>query len=101
MFFSFVVVIYVIILIEVNLMMISPETYSEDFQEETMENLIKERDRLLNKLKKYEKGDFDKSIIMNPSPEVIYQCNCDYLIEIINIIKRKVQENEFSFDNFE
>ena len=55
MFFSFVVVIYVIILIEVNLMMISPETYSEDFQEETMENLIKERDRLLNKLKNMKK----------------------------------------------
>ena len=35
-------------------MMISPEAYSGDFQEEIMENLIKERNRLLNKLKKYE-----------------------------------------------
>lgn len=75
-------------------MMISPEAYASMFENADYLKLMKERDRLIAALRKFEKkeraGDRsgDEWMIM-PSPAVIYQMNLEYLAAICQLMHQK------------
>lgn len=80
-------------------MMICPETYIESLKDYSFEELIKERDRLIRDIKRYErlekKGDrTGEEWMYRPSPEVVYQMNLDYLSALLKLIKEKYNKEQ-------
>ena len=74
-------------------MMISPYLYREEQENKSYKELLKEREGLLKEIIEFE-GNLDKSAgddleITCPSPEVIYQCNLQYLSELCDLIAEK------------
>lgn len=71
-------------------MMMGPGAYVNEHENDTLEEMIEERDRLISEIKQYEnKGRKDAGIMRQPSPEMIYQFNHLYLSEICNMIYEK------------
>ena len=73
-------------------MMISPYTFANQYSECTYKELLKVRDELLEEIYDFEKGDKDNIALEEmvcPSPEVVYQCNLEYLSEICKMIALK------------
>ena len=71
-------------------MMISPETYINTQKRKTYKELLKERNKLINDIKNFESGNIENSnLIIEPAPEVIYQCNLMYLGELCKLILEK------------
>lgn len=71
-------------------MMISPEYYRSTIENHSLEELIKERDELLEEIRRFEQKRISyEEYCRAPSPDVIYQCNNMYLIEIIDLINQK------------
>lgn len=77
-------------------MMISPEGYMETIKNFTVEQLVKERNKLIRKLHRFEKKSDDENleIMIHPSPDVVYQCNNEYLIKVTELINIKFQETQ-------
>lgn len=74
-------------------MMISPKGYIEEQKNKTYKELLKERDSLLKEIEKFENHDIPKEDYMiDPSPEVVYQCNLQYLGELLNLISKVYNE---------
>lgn len=76
------------------IMMISPEGYISQFENATYEEMIKERDRLIRYIRKYEKlekaGDrTGVDWMIRPSPDVQYQMYLEYLSELCALMKEK------------
>ena len=67
-------------------MMIDPKGFVETLKEEPYERLIKERDRLIRSIRRFEKeereGCSEGEIVMCPSPDVIYQMELQYLSKL-------------------
>ena len=75
-------------------MMISPEGYIAQLKDSSYTELIKERDELIESIRKFEKAEmaFDRSDPawgMCPSPDVQYQCNLEYLAELCSSMQEK------------
>ena len=74
-------------------MMISPEKYIKELENAEYLELIKERDRLISRVKSFEKNEMagNRSFEwdMNPSPDVKYQCNLYYLAHLCNFMREK------------
>ncbi|MDD4548075.1 MAG: hypothetical protein PHI05_04980 [Bacilli bacterium] len=72
-------------------MMISPAIYKEQIEKLCLGELLKERNKIIRDIRRFEKTkDMDSfEIIMNPSPAVVYQCNNDYLVEVTKVINEK------------
>ena len=63
--------------------MISPQGYVSEQKGKSYDELIRERVRLLEMICRFEQlGDKSEIFQMSPSPEVIYQCNLQYLAEL-------------------
>ena len=82
-------------------MMISPGMYIESIKDKSYDDLLKERDSLMKKIRHFEKGADQKDlkydfVIVSPSPEVKYQVNLLYLGKLCELIsdvyKAKVWE---------
>lgn len=74
-------------------MMISPKTFRGAFENATLEEIIKERDKLIREIRRYEKGKTSlDEITMDPSPEVVYMMNNLYLAELCHLIHEKHQD---------
>ena len=76
--------------------MINPKTYSQSIRNESLLELKKERNRLIEEIMEYENAMNDDNIIMigNPDPETIYLNNHLYLAEVCRLIgERLSQEN--------
>ena len=76
--------------------MIAPQSYVDDLEGESYEQMIKERDKLIREIRHFEKH---REEIMNseeaqicPSPDVIYQWNLDALGFLCMSISRKFNE---------
>ena len=68
-------------------MMMSPDAYAENIKDLTYGELVNERNRLIRSLQKFENNDItDKEKLIDPSPEVVYQCNNWYLIEVTKLL---------------
>lgn len=79
-------------------MMICPEFYMEQIKDSNLQQLLKERNRLIRELRKFEKqkdSDEKEAIRMHPSPEVVYHFNNEYLIKVIEQINIKMKEEYF------
>lgn len=75
-------------------MMISPERFEEHWERESYPELIRERDRLIDFLRDFEKKEMagdrsDPAWRMHPSPEVQYQVYFDYLAVLCGVMHRK------------
>jgi len=71
-------------------MMISPDVYISDKKDMSYKELLKERDILLKEIYDFENDKIpDENYIINPSPEVIYQCNLRYLVKLCELIAEK------------
>ena len=77
-------------------MMISPEIFIEEQKDKTYQELLVERNKLIREIKQYESGEEPEHIIINPSPDVRYQCNLEYLAKICELIARKFNEEKMS-----
>jgi hypothetical protein len=78
-------------------MMISPETYIMDHENDSFEELIKERDYLAKEIKKLEKIVYsdekkDSSWLVKPGPDVRYQMYLEYLAKLCKFISTKYNE---------
>ncbi len=88
-------------------MMISPEAYAEELKADSLQNLIKERDELLDYIQNFEKNciDFQKRELIfsgdgwniHPSPDVMYQAYLEYLAKVSVAISNKFNQ-EFESD---
>ena len=75
-------------------MMISPESYLSEHKNDTFEELIKERDSLIEDIRELEKLVYteDRSSEewrFNPGPDVRYQMDLDYLSKLCEFISQK------------
>lgn len=75
-------------------MMISPQGYVMQFENDTFEKLIKERDSLVKEIKSLEEIVFDENKtseawLVRPGPDVRYQMCLDYLAELCRFISEK------------
>ena len=71
-------------------MMISPQSYVDDLKDECYEDLIKEKDKLIKEIQRFENNKTtDSEFCINPSPEVVYQCNLLYLSELCKLVHDK------------
>lgn len=84
-------------------MMISPQTYRRQHENDSIEKLKKERDRLIKSIWKYEKGDIpEEARRRNPSPGTIYSCNCEYLavvLKMISVAEDEVRRQDLGDEN--
>ncbi len=76
-------------------MMIDPTTFREAYKNATLEEIIKERDKLMREIRRYEKDKIpEEDYMMNPSPETVYRMNNLYLAELCYLIIEKDKEKE-------
>lgn len=72
-------------------MMISPEVYIDGIKHKSFDELLKERESLLEKIREFEDAigqpKNDKWLI-SPDPEVVYQCNLMYLAKLCELIQK-------------
>ena len=72
-------------------MMIAPETYAEQFKDCTIEQCIQARDEMLEELKEFELHPRYEETML-PSPLTQYKVKVDYLKELCDLIKEKVEQ---------
>ena len=75
-------------------MMISPQVYIDEVKDYPYEKLIKERNKLVNSIKRFEKSYFagDRSgdeWHYCQSPDVVYQCELEYLSELSDFMQER------------
>ncbi len=71
-------------------MMISPDWYIEEQKDKKYKDLLKEKEKLLKEIKAFEDDKIPESEYMiDPSPEVRYQCNLKYLGKLCELISDK------------
>ena len=74
-------------------MMISPDWYIEDIKDKKYKELLIEKDKLLKEINDFENDKIPESEYMiDPSPEVRYQCNLKYLSKLCELISEKYNE---------
>ena len=75
--------------------MIDPETFKESLRHESLTEIIKERDKIIREIRKYEKGKIpEEEFYRDPGPDVVYYCNLSYLSEICDLIQEKMYEEQ-------
>ena len=79
-------------------MMIDPKTYSQIIRNESLLELKKERNRLIEEIMEYENALDDDNIFMsgNPDPETIYLNNHLYLAEVCRLIGERLSHGDFN-----
>ena len=74
-------------------MMIDPASFREAFKKATINEIIKERDKIIREIRRYEKGKIpEDDYMIEPSPETVYTMNNLYLAELCNLIYEKKKE---------
>ena len=72
--------------------MSSPEMYVEVWKDKPYAELVEEKNSLIEEITRFENGDIHQGeIVINPTPEVVYQCNLGYLSELCRLIVEKYQ----------
>ena len=71
-------------------MMVDPVSFRKSLENATLKEIIKERDKLIREIRRFEKGKTSlDEITMDPSPEVVYMMNNEYLAELCYLINKK------------
>ena len=80
-------------------MMISPESYIDELKNKTYKELIEEKNKLLKEISDFENNKIaDEEYNINPSPDVIYQCNLLYLSKLCELIADRFNK-EYEWNN--
>lgn len=80
-------------------MMISPESYIDELKNKTYKELIEGKNKLLKEISDFENNKIaDEEYNINPSPDVIYQCNLLYLSKLCELIADKFNK-EYEWNN--
>lgn len=75
--------------------MLDPKSVKESLRHASLTEIIKERDRIIREIRKYEKGKIpEEEFCRDPGPDVVYYCNLSYLSEICDLIQEKILEEE-------
>ena len=75
--------------------MLDPKSVKESLRHASLTEIIKERDKIIREIRKYEKGKIpEEDFCMDPSPDVVYYCNLSYLSEICGLIQEKIHEEQ-------
>lgn len=54
-------------------MMIHPQTFRESLENLPLDKIIKERDKIIREIRRYEKGKIpEEDYMMEPNPETVY-----------------------------
>ena len=79
-------------------MMIDPKIYSESIRNESLTELKKERNRLIEEIMEYDNAMYDDNIVMisNPDPETIYLNNHLYLAEVCRLIGKRLSQGDLN-----
>ena len=72
-------------------MMISLEGFIEMNKDKSYKELIKVRDELISDIRSFE-ADPDQKGFIDPSPEVVYQMNLQYLGKLCELIAEKYNQ---------
>ena len=76
-------------------MMIHPKTFRDSLENVPLDKIIKERDKIIREIRRYEKGKIpEDDYMMDPSPETVYMMNNLYLAELCNLLYEKKKEKE-------
>ena len=74
-------------------MMISPDGYIEGYKNKPYKELLTVRDKLLEEIRAFEDHTYNPELEMiHPSPEVVYQCNLEYLGKLCELIAEKYNQ---------
>ena len=74
-------------------MMISPDYYRNTIIDYDIDDLVKERNKLLREISRFERNEISEDEkCVSPSPLTIYQCNNEYLIEVTKLINERILE---------
>lgn len=77
-------------------MMIDSKGFRTRFENASLDELLSERDRIIDFMRKYENHELpDKYFSIDPNPEVMYFSNIEYLAEIFDLIKIRMKEDDF------
>ena len=77
-------------------MMIDSKSYGKHFENAGLEELLSERDGIIEFMKKYENRELPpERYSIDPNPEVAYFLNMEYLVEICHLIKIRMQKDDF------
>ena len=81
-------------------MMIDPKIYSESIRNESLTELKKERNRLIEEIREYENAMYDDNIVMisNPDPETICLNNHLYLAEVCKLIGERLSDGDLNYE---
>jgi hypothetical protein len=85
-------------------MMISPDTFIKEHVEDSYSELLQLRDELINEVRAFEQKTLpDQAWMMLPSPQVVYQCNLEYLGILCNYISKRYNQEfvEYSEDDLQ
>ena len=75
--------------------MLDPKSVKESLRHASLTEIIKERDKIIREIRKYEKGKIpEEELYRDPSPDVVYYCNLSYLSEICDLIQEKMYEEQ-------
>ena len=71
-------------------MMISPEGFIEMHSNKSYSELLPIREKLIDEIRAFENHSYDPELdLISPSPEVVYQCNLEYLGKLCELISKK------------
>lgn len=74
-------------------MMISPELYVEEMKDKDYKELIEEKDDLVDEIRAFEHGELPAHFyFMDPSPEVRYQMNLEYLGKLCDYMTERFRD---------
>ena len=81
-------------------MMVDPKIYSESIRNESLTELKKERNRLIEEIMEYDNAMYDDNIVMisNPDPETIYLNNHLYLAEVCKRIGERLSDGDLNYE---
>lgn len=75
--------------------MLHPRDYKKEFEAASLKNVLRERDRIVGFMHDFENENLPKKYYeRDPSPEIVYLTNIDYLKEICDLIKIKMLEKD-------
>lgn len=80
-------------------MMISPDFYRSEIIDYELDELVKERNKLIKEINRFEKNKItEEERMISPSPLTVYQCNNEYLIEVTKLINERILEMQEMID---
>lgn len=75
--------------------MLTPEDYRRELEDASLKKIFQERDRIVEFMHAFENDNIPKKYYeRDPSPEVVYFTNVEYLKEICDLIEAKLYEKD-------